>query len=93
MLAGPTGAMVEVVAGGEAPTLGAVVVVSVEPVVLLELADDGGADVVDALVVDVLVVVLDFGGATVVVVVVVVVVVTWWETGLVFGAGSGGYWM
>ena len=99
MLAAPTGAVVEVVDGGEAPTLGAVVVVSVEPVVPvvpLGLVDAGGTNVVvvldaDVLVADVLVVVVDFGGAAVVVV--VVVVVSWWETGLVFGGGRWGYWM
>lgn len=78
MLAAPTGAVVEVVVGGKAPALGAVVVVSVEPVVLLGLVGDGGTDVVvvlvaDVLVVDVLVVVVEFGGGAVVGVVVVVV--------------------
>jgi hypothetical protein len=80
--------VVVVVVGVEPPTFGVVVEVALGAGVLLGLVDDGGTEVAVVLVVDVLVVVVDLGGGAV-----VVVVVTWWETGLEFGAGSGGYWM
>jgi hypothetical protein len=89
VVAAPAGAVVVVVVVGvEPPTFGVVVEVALGAVVLLGLVDDGGTEVAVVLVVDVLVVVVDLGGGAV-----VVVVVTWWETGLEFGAGSGGYWM